>query len=127
MPTARTARSSSSPQPSPISAGSTPREIRAALGLTQAQMSRLLGISARKMSSLESSDASPKSDTRRRLTEVDRLRQALCELMTPADLARWFDAPNPGFDGSTPLQLVERGEIDRLWQMIHAVRTGEPG
>jgi transcriptional regulator with XRE-family HTH domain len=104
-----------------------PREIRAALGLTQAQMSRLLGISARKMSSLESSDASPKSDTRRRLTEVDRLRQALCELMTPADLAKWFDAPNPGFDGSTPLQLVERGEIDRLWQMIHAVRTGEPG
>ena len=90
-------------------------------------MSRLLGISARKMSSLESSYASPKSDTRRRLTEVDRLRQALCELMTPADLAQWFDSSNPGFEGSTPLQLVERGEIDRLWQMIHAVRTGEPG
>ena len=32
-----------------------------------------------------------------------------------------------GFDGSTPLQVVERGEIDRIWRMLfdlESVRSG---
>lgn len=103
------------------------REIRAHLGLTQARMARLLGVSTRKMSELESPGSPPRSETRRRLTEIDRLGQALGEIMDAADLGSWLDTPNDAFEGSTPLQLVERGEIDRLWQMIHTVRTGQPG
>ena len=38
----------------------------------------------------------------------------------------WTEEPNDGFDGSTPLQVVERGEVDRVWQMIFAIRTGHP-
>jgi hypothetical protein len=46
--------------------------------------------------------------------------------MDAADLPEWMERPNPAFEGSTPLQVVERGEIDRLWQMVYAVRTGQP-
>lgn len=59
-------------------------------------------------------------------TEVERLRKALSEIIDPDNIAAWMAQPNDAFDGSTPLQVVERGESDRLWQMIYAVRTGHP-
>jgi hypothetical protein len=31
------------------------------------------------------------------------------------------------FDGSTPLQVIERGETDRIWRMIYELEFGEPG
>jgi hypothetical protein len=38
----------------------------------------------------------------------------------------WLETPNEAFDGSTPLQVIERGESDRLWRMIYFLRSGEP-
>lgn len=100
--------------------------VRSKLGLKQTQMSRILGISARKLSELESQSKDPRPETNRRLTEVDRLRKGLEEIMDAENIAPWMETPNNAFDGSTPLQLIERGEIDRIWQMIFAVRTGHP-
>ena len=102
------------------------KALRNKFGLKQPQMSRLLGISPRKLSELESHSSDPRPETKRRLTEVARLRTALDEIMEADDIAGWMEEPNEAFGGSTPLQLVERGEIDRLWQMIFAVRTGHP-
>jgi len=51
---------------------------------------------------------------------------ALAEIMDADDIAGWMEEPTEAFRGSTPLQVVERGEIDRLWQMIYAVRSGQP-
>ena len=102
------------------------KTIRSKLGLKQAQMSRLLGISPRTLSELECRAKTPRAETKRRLTEIDRLRQALAALMDADEIAPWMDEANDALGGSTPLQVVERGEIDRLWQMIYAVRTGHP-
>lgn len=102
------------------------KTVRSKYGLKQTQMSRLLGISPRKLSELESKSRDPRPETKRRLTEVDRLHKALDEIMDAGDIAGWMEEPNDAFGGSTPLQLVERGEIDRLWQMIHAIRSGQP-
>jgi hypothetical protein len=33
---------------------------------------------------------------------------------------------NPAFDGSTPLQVIERGETDRIWRMVYELESGEP-
>jgi hypothetical protein len=38
-----------------------------------------------------------------------------------------LDTPNPAFEGSTPLQVIERGESDRLWRMIWEASDGEFG
>lgn len=102
------------------------KAVRIKFGLKQTQMSRLVGVSSRKLSELESQLRDPRPETKRRLTEVDRLHKALDEIMDAADIAGWMEEPNEAFGGSTPLQLVERGEIDRLWQMIFAIRTGQP-
>jgi hypothetical protein len=29
-------------------------------------------------------------------------------------------------DGSTPLQVIERGETDRIWRMIYELQSGAP-
>ncbi len=89
-------------------------------------MARAIGVSARKISELETTTTTPRTETSRRLREIERLSAALREIMNENDLAGWLEQTNDAFEGSTPLQLIERGEIDRLWQMVFAVRSGLP-
>ena len=35
--------------------------------------------------------------------------------------------PNDAFNGLKPLEVMERGEVDRIWQMIFVLRSGVPG
>lgn len=48
-------------------------------------------------------------------------------LMEPTQVGRWLKQLNSAFDGSTPLQVVERGEIDRIWRMLNELESGQPG
>jgi hypothetical protein len=59
--------------------------------------------------------------------EMDRLLKSLERVMEPDQIGPWLQAPNPAFDGSTPLQVVERGELDRIWRMLFDVESGQPG
>ena len=59
--------------------------------------------------------------------EMDRLLDSLARVMEPQQVGRWMRTPNPAFDGSTPMQVVERGEMDRLWRMLYDVESGQPG
>ena len=61
------------------------------------------------------------------LVEMDRLLDSLARVMEPQQVGRWMRTPNPAFDGSTPMQVVERGEMDRLWRMLYDVESGQPG
>ena len=40
-------------------------------------------------------------------------------------VGEWIKTSNEAFDGSTPLQVIERGEVDRIWRMIYRLETGE--
>ena len=68
---------------------------------------------------------SPKQE--KALVEMDRLLDGLARVMPPAQVGHWLKSPNPAFDGSTPLQLVERGEMDRIWRMLFDLESGQPG
>lgn len=59
--------------------------------------------------------------------EMNQLLDGLARVMEPTQVGRWLKAPNPAFDGSTPLQVVERGELDRVWRMLFDVESGQPG
>jgi hypothetical protein len=59
--------------------------------------------------------------------EMDSLSDGLSRVMQPAEVGRWLKQPNSAFDGSTPLQVVERGEIDRIWRMLYDLESGQPG
>jgi Protein of unknown function (DUF2384) len=63
--------------------------------------------------------------TRQRIAELDRLQAELVKVIKPDALARWMDAPNESFGGLKPLEVVERGETDRLWRMSYQLASGE--
>jgi Protein of unknown function (DUF2384) len=60
----------------------------------------------------------------RRLREVERLRDRLAEVVKPEIIPNWLETPNPAFNGLKPLEVVERGAVDRLWQMIFWLESG---
>jgi len=55
------------------------------------------------------------------------LYAALNELIDAKAIGPWFTTPNPAFGEMKPMELIERGEIDRLWSMVYRLRSGMPG
>ena len=58
---------------------------------------------------------------------MDHLRNRLSRVMDPSQVDHWLKQPNTAFDGATPLEVVEHGEIDRIWRMIYELESGLPG
>lgn len=58
--------------------------------------------------------------------KVSRLRARLAEVIVEEAIPGWLDTPNPAFDGLKPIEVIERGEIDRLWNMIFYLESGIP-
>jgi Protein of unknown function (DUF2384) len=94
--------------------------------LPQPLLVRLTGFSPRSVSKWSQGDT-PSAKQEKALVETDRLLDGLSRVMEPAQVGRWLKQPNPAFDGSTPLQVVERGELDRVWRMLYDLESGQPG
>ena len=58
---------------------------------------------------------------------VPNNRAPLSEVVDPDSLGAWVTTPNEIFDGLKPIEVVERGEIDRLWELVYRLRAGLPG
>lgn len=95
-------------------------------GLNQDTFTRLTGFSPRAVAHW-AQGRKPSASTERRLAELRRLLKELEEFIAGESIGPWLKEPNPAFDGSTPLQVVERGETDRIWRMIYELGSGEPG
>ncbi|MBA2241660.1 MAG: DUF2384 domain-containing protein [Chthoniobacterales bacterium] len=95
-------------------------------GLRQETLSRMSGFSLRAVADW-ASGKQPSAPVRRAITEMDRLLDSLARLMKPKEVGKWLKEPNAAFDGSTPVQVIERGQIDRIWRMLYFVESGEPG
>jgi DNA-binding XRE family transcriptional regulator len=93
--------------------------------LTQAQFAPLLSVSIRSLASLETG-VPPTPTVARRISELMRLAQALAEVIDRKAIGGWMLTPNAAFDGLKPVEVIERGEVDRIWAMVHALRSGEP-
>ena len=92
------------------------------MGLNQADFARLLGFSTRWVATQEAAGGCMPEE--RRIAEVERLYEALCQVVKPEALKGWLNRPNTAFEGLKPLEVVERGQIDRLWQMIFFLESG---
>ena len=74
-----------------------------------------------------SEDNKPISDANpHRRGEVQRLQEALARVMKPDFVGAWLNTPNDALSGLKPLELVDRGEVDRLWRMIYELEAGLP-
>ena len=106
--------------------GETKLELRQSLGMPREVFGRLVNVSVRTNANVESTQKKVEK-LRRNYVEVKRLCDALSEVVDPACLGDWLKAPNDAFDGFKPLEVIERGEIDRLWEMFYRLRSGMPG
>lgn len=95
-------------------------------GVRQETLSRMTGFSQRAVAEW-ASGKEPSAPAKKVFMEMDRLLDGLARLMKPKEVGRWLKEPNPAFDGSTPVQVIERGQGDRIWRMLYYAESGEPG
>ncbi len=109
----------------PASASSV-RMIRGKFGLNPARCSPASVEFFPKRPSPTGSPVNPWRQTRklRRIKELDQFPDRLSEVVSPEAIPSWLDAPNDAFEGLKPLEVIERGEIDRLWDMIFYLESG---
>ncbi|HYO45348.1 MAG TPA: antitoxin Xre/MbcA/ParS toxin-binding domain-containing protein [Gemmatimonadota bacterium] len=102
-----------------------PARLRGELGVTRKDFARMTGYSERSIASWEGGEE-PSSKGLQRLNEVKRLKDALADVMKPEYIADWLKTPNDAFQGLKPLEVIERGEADRIWRMIYYLESGVP-
>jgi hypothetical protein len=62
-----------------------------------------------------------------RVKEIERFQQRLSEVIKEEAIPEWLEKPNAAFGDLKPLEVIERGEIDRLWNMIFYLESGVAG
>jgi transcriptional regulator with XRE-family HTH domain len=98
--------------------------LRKEMGLNRADFARMVGLSERSVATWEAG-ADLKESSLRSIVEIGRLYAKLRQsFASPEQLATWLKTSNSAFDGSQPLQVIERGEIDRVWRMIYFLESG---
>ena len=98
--------------------------LRTLLRMPRSKFARLLGRTERAVIDWELGKSAPQGLSQQRLREIQRLVKSLSTVVDPKTLGPWFDTPNPAFGGLKPIEIIERGESDRLWQMIFRLKSG---
>jgi DNA-binding XRE family transcriptional regulator len=101
-------------------------QLRWRLGMNRETFARLVPLSTRSLASIEQGESLSESIARR-LTELRRVLDALSEIVAEDAVGDWLLHPNDAFGGLKPLEVIERGEVDRIWRMIYLLRSGTPG
>ena len=100
-------------------------EVRSGLGVTREFFARMTGFSVRAISGWEA--GRPLSEAAlRRIKEMKRLRDLLAEGMRPEFIPQWLESPCEGLGGLKPVEVLERGETDRLWRTALLIGSGMP-
>jgi DNA-binding XRE family transcriptional regulator len=97
--------------------------LRKKLAVTQKIMARILGVTERTIVDLEAGRALSEGISRR-VTEIDRLHRELSKVVRSRAIGSWLIEPNDAFDGDAPADLIAKGKMDLLWQMIFELRSG---
>ncbi len=62
----------------------------------------------------------------RRVDELAMLKEGLARIMKAEFVGEWLRTPNDGFDGLKPMEVIERGDVDRVWRLIYFLEAGLP-
>lgn len=100
-------------------------DVRSGLGVTRELFARMTGFSVRAISGWEAGRPVGEPGLRR-FKEMKRLRDALAEGMREGSIPRWLEASCEGLGGLKPVEILERGETDRLWRVVLVIGSGMP-
>jgi hypothetical protein len=96
------------------------------INITMDTFTRVVGASRRTVATWVAG-APPNRANQRNVSERCRLFNALAEVVPASQLGSWLDTPNPAFEASTPIEVTERGQSDRIWRMMWELRGGNSG
>jgi len=99
-------------------------DLRKKLGITQKGFAQLSSSSLRAVARWEAGEK-PGEMAKRTLNELRRLYSGLSVVIKKDYVAEWLSIPNSAFDGFKPIEIIERGESDRIWRMIYDLGAGE--
>lgn len=54
-------------------------------------------------------------------------RQRLANVVEEEAIEEWLNKPNGAFNNKKPIDLVNEGNFDPLFRMLHRLESGEPG
>jgi hypothetical protein len=93
------------------------QELQTAFGLTEAEFARCLLGAGRE----------PVSQQAKQTVEMlQRIRQSWESQLKPDALRKWFRKSVPLFDGQTPLEVVTKGQAERVWHLLGRFEEGIP-
>jgi DNA-binding transcriptional regulator YiaG len=99
--------------------------VRSGFGVTREFFARMTGFSVRAISGWEA--GRPLSEAAlRRIKEMKRFHDALTDGIRAEFIARWLETPCEGLGGLKPVEILERGETDRLWRTVLLIGSGMP-
>lgn len=104
-----------------------PREVRLALGISRDRMGRLLEVTSKTIARLEGENRLPAQPAvASRLAKLNELARLGLLVYSPEGFARFMATPLPGFGGITALQLIGRGDIERVFAELASTYEGTP-
>jgi len=99
--------------------------LRAKLGLTRPVFARLAGVSERTVADWErTTEARPGAE--RALREIRSVVDACERVMKPEFVGTWLVTPIGSLGGFKPIELIERGETERVLRALFFVEAGIP-
>jgi transcriptional regulator with XRE-family HTH domain len=102
-----------------------PRDLREAFHLSRERLARLIGVSAKTVERWEAKPTQPARDEiRARMAQLREIAELGAAVYTRERLADFMVAPLAEFEGLTPLQLIERGQAERVLAALAADYEG---
>ena len=102
-----------------------PRDLRDAFRLSRERLARLIGVSAKTVERWEARPTQPaREETRARMAQLREIAELGAAVYTRDGLGDFMGAPLAEFGGLTPLQLIERGEAERVLAALAADYEG---
>jgi transcriptional regulator with XRE-family HTH domain len=102
-----------------------PRDLRQVFRLSRERLARLIGVSAKTVERWEAKPTRPaRDDIRARMAQLREIADLGAAVYTREGLADFLDAPLAEWGGLTALQLIERGEADRVLASLAADYEG---
>ena len=112
--------------PAPSAKAPSVAALRKEFGLNRKLFARLTSYSERAVAKWEGG-AVLSGTGLQKMNEMRRLHQALTKVIKPDFVPQWLQTPSGAFGGLKPIEVVERGEVDRIWRMIYSLESGTPG
>ena len=101
------------------------REVRADYALSRERLARVLDVSARTVQRWEAANQLPADDRHRAtLSELRSIVELGQTVYTPAGFQRFLRTPLPVLDHRTPIEMLERGETNRVLAVLAADYEG---